>query len=221
MHVVNLIASSIKETEKEQLPCEPQKGICAITGQETLCIPRKEVFGKNFTNGDLFSCPQSNMISVDAYHALKYKWERYSSWFCDGKTFYKLDRLGVREKVFEPNMPDVWAAYATTSYKKHGALNAKVNTNKNRVWLFEMRQVNLTNMEIVIDWWTNLNDFLRAGFGRSIIETLECPAFVMGKVGMKKWLEFEKWARPKYLSSLYAFLTYLLPSQEELKNEYI
>jgi len=155
----------------------------------------------------------------DAYYALKFKWERMNSWFCDGVTFERLTRQDVRAKVFQDAMPEQWSGYATTSYKKHGALNAKVNTGVQRIWLFETRLVDCTDMANVREWWEVLNTALRAGIGRSVLESLECPTFVMSKVGLTTWLEFEEWARPKYLSALYAFLCYLLPSQEELKHE--
>jgi hypothetical protein len=70
----------------------------------------------------------------------------------------------------------------------------------------------------VAEWWHILNLALRDGFGRTILENLECPPFVIRKAGIKKWLEFERWAKPKHQSAVYSFLCYLLPSQEELKN---
>jgi hypothetical protein len=219
-HPVNLIAQSIQgDPECPALPCEPTQGICAITGAAGECIPRKKLLGKSFTNGDMLARPDSEMVSADAYYALKFKWERMSSWICDGTTFTRLNRQGVRQYALSENTPPIWAAYATTSYKKHGSLNAKVNTGKSRVWLFETRQADLTDMAQVKEWWDVLNTALRAGIGRSVLESLECPPFVIGKVGLKTWLDFEAWARPRYLSALYAFLCYLLPSQEELKNE--
>lgn len=216
---LNMIANAIRDDpDRPALPCDPTHGICAFTGIEGLCIPRKNLLKKSFTNLDLLLFPDKNMVSVDAWYALKYKWERYSSWICDGEVFTRLDRKCVRNKALFEQMPEKWIAYATTSYKKHGVLNTKINTGKNRVWLFEVRQVDLTDMSRVMDWWGILNKTLRLGFGRTIIESLNCPAFVMNKFGIKAWIEFEKWARPKYLSSLYAFLTYLLPSQDELKE---
>jgi len=158
------------------------------------------------------------MVSADAYYALKFKWERMGSWFCDGITFERLTRQDVRTKVFQERMPERWTAYATTSYKKHGSLIAKVNTHDKRMWLFEMRLVDCTNMPQVNEWWNILNAALRAGIGRSVLESLDCPAYVIQKVGLSTWLEFEQWARSKNQSSLYAFLCYLLPSQEELKH---
>jgi len=220
MHPVNLISTAITGHEdRPELPIDPSDGVCAITGASCPCIPRKKLLGKSFTNGDLLARPESDMVSTDAYYALKFKWERMNSWFCDGVTFERLTRQDVRAKVFQEAMPKRWSGYATTSYKKHGALNAKVNTGAQRIWLFETRLVDCTDMGRVREWWDVLNVALRAGIGRTVLESLDCPPFVMAKVGLPVWLEFEAWARPKYLSALYAFLCYLLPSQEELKHE--
>jgi hypothetical protein len=116
-------------------------------------------------------------------------------------------------------MPEQWVGYATTSYKKHGSLKTPVNTGKRRVWLFETRLVDCTDMATVLEWWAILNSALLREFGRQILETLDCPQHVMKKCGLTKWLAFEKWARPRYKSALYAFLCYLLPSQKELEDE--
>jgi hypothetical protein len=220
LHQINLFAKSIMaHKERPELPCIPKQGVCAITGIAGDCVPRNELLGKSFTNLDLLARPDSPMVSADAFYALKFKWERMSSWICDGNTFEKLDRKGVRQKALQRIMPEMWIAYATTSYKKHGVLNTKVNTGRQRIWLFETRLVDMSDIGKAVEWWGVLNIALRAGIGRSVLESLECPPFVIGKVGVKTWMEFEAWARPRYLSALYAFLCYLLPSQEELKNE--
>lgn len=212
-------AGAEKTTELAPLPCDPVPGLCCLTGIETDCLPRKYAFSDKFTNYDLLKAPHSQFISVDAYTALKLRPQRGSSWFCDGDTFYALNRQGVREMALKEHMPPVWAAYATTSYKKHGCLRTKVNKGRQRVWLFENTLVDCTNYSRVMDWWAILNKALRDGFGRSILESLNCPAFVISKVSITKWLAFERWARNAYTSALYQFLCYLLPSQEELKAE--
>jgi hypothetical protein len=220
MHPINLISASIREHEdRPVLPCETIDGVCAITGATGLCVSRKKLLGKSFTNGDLLARPESDMVSVDAYYALKFKWERMNSWFTDGVMFERLTRQDVRTKVFQKAMPERWSAYATTSYKKHGALNARINTGSQRIWLFETRLVDCTDRDRVHEWWDVLNVALRAGIGRTVLESLDCPPFVIAKVGLSTWMEFEAWARQKYMSSLYSFLCYLLPSQEELKHE--
>lgn len=215
-HPVSLISSAIDHID---LPCEPIEGVCAVTGLFGLSIPRKELFGKSFTNIDLLARPDSDLVGVDAYQALKYKWERMSSFFCDGKTFVKLDRVGVRDMVFADQMPDRWIGYATTSYKKHGALRTPVNTINRRQWLFEMQVVDCTDMETVRQWWGEINRYLRLGIGRTVMESLNCPPYLMRKIGLQNWLALEIWATDKYQSPLYQFLCYLLPSQKELKNE--
>lgn len=217
-HPVKLICSAIK-TEHIELPCEPVDGICAVTGEFGAVILRKHLFGKSFTNIDLLARPDSDMVSVEAYQALKYKWERMSSYFCDGSNFQRLDRVGVRNMVFADQMPDCWIGYATTSYKKHGALRTPVNTGNRRLWLFEMQVVDCTNMQLVVNWWETLNNYLRSGLGRTTLETLECPPYLIRNIGLQNWLSLKKWAFDKYKSPVYQFLCYLLPSQEELKNE--
>lgn len=219
MHAVNLIARSLTETEVPR-PTPIGTGICCVTGQEGPVVRRKDLLGISFTDGALLAAPKSEWASVDAYRALRYKWERMSSWLCDGEQFSRLDRQGVRNAVLHNELPaKPWCGYATTSYKKHGALRAPINNGDKAVWLFEMRLVDCSNRFILFDWWIELNRALRKGFGRAILETLDCPASVMAKVGVAEWIAFEAWAQPKRQSALYAFLCYLLPSQEELKHE--
>lgn len=233
MRAHNLISQALYKqgATLPELPCQPVLDVCTVSGEQMQCLPRKDVLGKSFTNANLLAAPQSDYVGVDVFYAWYYGYkaaegkkrdkrpERMSSWFCDGETFQELSRIGVRDKVFSPTMPTMWAGYATTSYKKHGSLLAPVNTGDRRFWLFEERQVDCSDMATVAQWWGVLNVALRNGIGRSVMETLECPPFVMAKVGLSAWIDFEQWAMDKYQSALYAFLCYLLPSQEELKHE--
>lgn len=219
MHPVDLIYSAIKDQGDVQMPATTIRGICCVTGQMTDTVPRKELLGKSFTDGALLAAPTSSRVGVSALVALSYKWERMSAWICDGETFTRLDRVGIRNAVFADLPASPWTAYATTSYKKHGAMRAVVNSGKRAIWLFETRLVDCTDREKKMDIWNTLNAALRQGFGRSILESLDCPGPIMAKVGVKEWMEFEAWARPRFKSALYAFMCYLLPSQEELKAE--
>lgn len=233
MHPVNLISDALRKAGNvlPEMPCEPVFEKCAMTGSECMCLPRKHVIGKAFTNIDLLAYPESQFVSVDVYTAWNYGYktradakidkrpERMSSWFCDGESFQELTRHDVRAKVFQDEMPVKWSAYATTSYKKHGSMVAKINSGTSRIWAFETRVVDCSDMQKVRQYWDVLNIALRAGIGRSVMESLNCPPFLINKVGLKTWMEFESWAKDKYLSALYSFLCYLLPSQEELKNE--
>lgn len=219
MHPVDLLSAALPCDQRE-LPNEQWlHDQCCVTGSWTTVVHRRHLFGKSFTDGALLMAPQSDFVGLDAYVALKYKWERMSSWICDENNFQRLDRAGVRNALFTEPPSRPWCGYATTSYKKHGALRAKINGSGQRVWLFETRLVDCSDMESVTNWWETLNNALRHGLGRSIILTLECPSFVIKKIGLGRWMSFEQWARPKMHSALYAFLVYLLPSQEELKNE--
>lgn len=213
MHPIHLIYSNLQPPDIETID-----GVCCITGKHGPCIPRKDLLGKSFTNSDLLKCPESEFVGIDVYTVMKHRPTR-SSWFCDEKEFIPLTRLTVREMVFQKEMPPIWAAYATTSFKKHGALKTKINTGKIRIWLFEERLVDCTDIKKVRAWFGIMDQALRAGISRPVIESLECAPFVIEKIGLKNWLDFERWARPKYQSALYSFMAYLLPSQQELKDE--
>lgn len=221
MHPVNLIASGLSDADPDKpiFDGSLENGVCAITGQHGKTLHRKLLLGKSFCDGERLLAPDSDRVSLDAYIALKYKWERMSSWVCNGVVFKKLNRVEVRNAVLSNAETQSWAGYATTSYKKHGALRAPINQNGKNVWLFETRIVDCTDAQLLNDWWAHLNIALRAGVGRSVLESLDCPSFLIRKVGLKTWMDFETWAKPKSKSALYAFLCYLLPSQEELKNE--
>jgi hypothetical protein len=143
--------------------------------------------------------------------------ERKSSWVCDGETFLKLDRKGVRSQVFAFR-GGVWSGYATTSYKKHGALLAPVNSGGTNRWLFEMRVVDCTDRAQVEDTWNRLRAAQDAGIARPLIECLDIDPSYMAKIGWRVWRDFHAWAVPRRNAPLYQFLTYLLPSQEELKE---
>lgn len=221
MHAVDLIATGIPEDDPDRrpLPCEPVDATCAVTGAYAPCVPRKHVIKSAFTNHDLLRCPDSGYVSVHAYTALTYKWERMSSWIAVPGRFARLDRVGVRNAVLSPPGSVPWAAYATTSYKKHGALWAPVNGPGQCRWRFEGVTVDLSDRGAMHSTWTRLNGMLRAGFGREVLETLECPPYLLAKGDVRAWLEFRRWARPRYRGPLYQFLCYLLPSQEELRQE--
>ena len=218
MHPVTLIAKALS-AEEAPYPESCGTDICCVTGDYGPVVKRRALFGPSFTDGALLVSPESLYVGVDTYRAMKYKWERMSSWFCNGEDFTRLDRVGVRDAVFTRHKDHAWCGYATTSYKKHGAVRAPVNTGDNAVWLFEVRIVDCSDRGILFEWWEKLNAALRSGIGRQVLESLDCPGFIMRKVGLECWMAFEQWARPRYKSALYAFLCYLLPSQKELKEE--
>lgn len=219
MHATRLIFDALPLAEREPLPAVPAPGICCITGEAGDCVPRAELLGKSFTEQHLLKAPDSPLVGVPAWCALKYRWERMGSWLCDGQTFARLDRLCVREHVIGGVRRERWGGYVTTSYKKHGAMKAPVNSGARQVWQFEMVQVDCSDRAKLAAWWDVLNRALREGIGRQSMEALDMPPAVMRKVGIAKWEAFRAWARDKHRSGLYALLCYLLPSQEELKKE--
>lgn len=220
MHPVSLISSALEGApDAPEIPAAAAPGLCCVTGEECLTVSRRELFGPSFTDGALLRAPHSDRVGIEAYRALAYKWERMSSWLCDGATFRRLDRQGVRAAVLGEAPLRPWAGYATTSYKKHGAMRARVNAGGKRVWLFETRLVDCSDRALVTDTWGRLNAALRGGIPRPVIEDLAPSPHLIRQAGADVWLAFEAWARPRHRSALYAFLTYLLPSQEELRAE--
>jgi len=223
LHPVDLIADNI---EHIPIPVDPVRGICAVTGREDWCIPFKACFGNSFTNLNILPAPGSGLVGLNAFQAIKHKPARMSSWIAMQDDFLRfgksVDGDGWRSRILgyiltPPEVP--WAAYITTSYKKHGVLLTPLNSGKKSIWIFEMLQVDCSDARKVQDYWQRLNVALRKGFSRTILESCRCPAFVMKKAGIAEWMQFERWATGKYQSPLYKFICYLLPSQEELKHE--
>jgi len=201
------------------LPSEPVEWTCSITGEKTLCIPRKCLFSSNFTEQPKLQCPESQFVSVKAYQALKYKKERMSSWIATKDKFTLLKRLDVRPLVLSGTGSELWAGWVTTSYKKHGAFRTRINTACQAMWAFDEMLIDCSDLEKVNNIYNQLVVYLKKGFSRTTLETLTCPGFVIIRTGLKEWLELEHWAKPIYKSNLYKFLCYLLPSQDELKAE--
>lgn len=220
MHATRLLFEALAPSEREPLPALPARGICCLTGEEEDCLPRGELFGKSFVEQHLFAAPESDMVGVAAFCALKHKWERMGSWMCD-RRFAKLTRQDVRPLVIGGVTADRWAGYITTSYKKHGSLHAPVNTGRRQIWQFEMLTVDCSDRARLADWWGVLNEALRQGIGRQSMEALEMPPGLMLKIGVVKWERFRAWAKDKHQTGLYKLLCYLLPSQEELKLELV
>jgi len=230
MYAVNLIAQAVGASAPA-LPCNPVEAVCAVTGIVCQCLPRKEVLGDSFTNLDCLRAPESKFVGVDVFIAWNYGYktaedkkrlkcpERMACWICDGKEFRELSRIETRGLILNGVPYKQWAAYITTSYKKHGSLWARVNSGPRGIWRFEMVDADCRNEKKIREYWSRMNDALNAGIGRSIIETLDIAPFVLGKVGVKSWAEYERWARPIYQSGLYQFIAYLLPSAEERKND--
>jgi hypothetical protein len=221
MHTVNLIASALRKHPPSDIKTPPGKAVeavCAVTGEISPCYPWESLFGASFTNYDLLKAPDSRYVSADAWITFSYKWERMSIWFCDGEQFRRLERKNVREIVVNGVYPELWSAYVTTSYKKHGAFSTVVNSGRMAVWLFENVRVDCTDHALLINWWEILNEALCDGISRACMETLKPNSSVLASPGINRWLKFHTWAQPKFSGCLYQFLCYLLPSQEELKN---
>lgn len=219
MNVFNLIFDNIKEYPEVEIPGETQLGICCITGEECQTIKRKGFFSSNFTNTNLLKAPDSDRVGLAAAVVLKYRPER-SSWFVSNEKFLKFDKNVFRDMFLNGvHGCKQWSIYVTTSYKKHGAFVAKINSNKYGVWRFEMLDVNASDGKKNRKWYSKIfNALTELGIGRSIIESADCYPYVIKKIGLQNWLDFYNWAKDKYQSPLYKLCCYLLPSQKELKE---
>lgn len=218
-HAVELIAATSPSPPLPEVEGERTTGICCVTGVETECIPRRDFLGHSFTAQSELRAPLSPLIGVGAARVMSYRPERGSSWWCDGNTFVPLRRLDVRERVLHHIEVTQWAAYATTSYKKHGALRAPVNTGSRRVWLFENALADCTDVGFVSECWQRLTTMQGYGWPRPVLEDLQPSPGLMSKLALKGWTDFERWARRYQVSGTYQFLCYLLPSQKELAGD--
>ena len=213
MTAIELLGQTIT-TEPPEAPAE---GVCCVTGQVGPTVGRAHAIKPSFTNLDFLAAPDSERVGVVAWRALTEPAQRKSSWLCSSLGFEKLARLDVRALVLNgvPRDREPWAGYATTSYKKHGALRAPVNRLGSQRWLFELDIVDCSDREMVAEYWEWLRTTREAGIPRPVIETLDIGIHLMRKHA-GTWPTFERWARPRMRSSLYRFLTYLLPGKEEL-----
>lgn len=228
MYAVDLLFAALPSAEP---PEPPSRGVCCVTGEHCQTIPRKHAIKDSFTRHDLLRAPDSDRVGLAAWRIMTYTEPhpdpakkrglrplQQSHWLCDGREIRYLNRQGVRALVVEGVDAVTWAGYVTTSYKKHGSLLAPVNTGSRQVWLWEVRAVDCSDRAKVAETWTRLRAAQDAGIHRPIIEALDIAPGYIPKVGVRIWLDFERWARPRMLSGIYQFLTYLLPSKEELQE---
>lgn len=226
MYPVDLIANAIKDYPDIYIPDKTEMGICCLTGIECQTVKRKDIFSANFTNADILKAPDSDRIGISAAIALKYRPER-SSWFVNEKGFMRFDKNLFRDMFLNGvKNSKYWAIYITTSYKKHGALVTKVNScangnnRKYGIWRFEQLDVDARDGLKNRLWYRKISQALiEYKIGRSIIESLNCPGYVIKKIGIKVWMTYKRWAYDKYQNSLYKLCCYLLPSQKDLKSE--
>lgn len=232
MTAIELLYEALPAREPPEIPGE---AICCVLGTREPTIDRRHAIKPSFTNLDVLRAPDSERVSVRAWRVLTHskpakegkKRDTFplmqSAWMSSNRELILLNRHEIREIVVNGGDPfsgshSAWAGYVTTSYKKHGCLRAPVNTNGSQRWLFETEIVDCSDRAQVQDWWTRLREAREAGIPRSVIETLDISVPLFAK-HRAHWQAFEPWARLRYQSVLYRFLTYLLPSQEELRAD--
>lgn len=218
MHTVNLIAKSLRhsgEALEIKSPLEP--GVCCLTGDECMTIPRSDIISSAFTAQSLFNAPQSDRIGVDAALALSYKWERMSCWYVTKNEFRRIQKPEARQIIFERQYPaEPWAGYITTSYKKHGALTTPANMDKRIIWGFNEDTVDLTDHAAVTAIYERLLECKKRHLPQLLMTHLTLDYAAPENIIFVS--DFINWARPLYKSSLYQFLMWLLPPSSEVKK---
>jgi hypothetical protein len=227
MHTINLFSKAIKQHHLP-LPFHPIHKTCCITGQKSECMPRKYVLSNSFTAQELLKAPNSKFASTDAYQAFKFRGHR-SSWMIswdwnDNISYKKLTRINVREIVIESSLKhsdgyNCCALYASTTGKKHGSFYAPLNSMWPYIVGFDSGTIDCSDIDFVRNSYYLLSCYLKAGISRSYLLNPDFPVWLINKIGIKTYNNFRDFAMDKYTSNLYKFLVYLLPSQEELRNE--
>lgn len=228
MSSIDIIYSALPSVA---LPEAPTEGVCCVTGEKTMTVAREFGIKPTFTNLDILKAPSSDRIGVKAFSVLTFSVPaegkkvdlaplRQSHWIAtDSGIEYFKSKSDIRPYALGEKTPDSdWCMYVTTSYKKHGALFAPLNSvkNKDRRILFESHIVDLKTKNTKV-WWDILRTSQQAGIPRSVLETGDCNPALINKIGIKKWEIFYEFAHDKIKNRLYQFLVYLLQSQEELK----
>ena len=227
-HAVELIASALVASDPDHPPLPDvmiYDEVCCVTGNTCRCVPRRQVLGAGFVDQARLVAPGSQYIGLDAYIALRYKWERMASWLACGSEFRMFrgatGRIELRKLILDGQYPAKWAGFVTTGFKKHGALKTPVNGPGRAVWLYNDMVADLSNHRQISEWWNRLLFERTNGLSRGSLETLDASPFAISQVGAARWSDLVSWAKPIHKSGAYQLLCYLLPSKEELKCESI
>lgn len=228
-HTCHLVAAAVPRDRRPLPPRLPVNGLCAVTGTVGPCLPRDAVISSANNDSFLFVAPTSNLVHVDVFTAWNFGElkpgrtrqscpERQACWWCDGKQFVEMNKAAMRPIILDGSHATPWAMWVTTSYKKHGTIRSPLNHAPRGRIGFDEVVVDCSDADAVADTWSRLRAAQDAGIPRPLIEHLDIAPGYMAKIGWRTWRDFEQWAHPRRNSPLYRFLTYLLPSQEELKN---
>lgn len=224
MHPTDLIAMHV-----EMDTPETKHEICALTGVQCECVPLKSIISSSFTDGRLFAYPSSNWLGVNVYKAWKFEIrhpdkkrgfapERNSCWVVNKTGWqYKLVKREIRDIALNGYDPP-WSCWVTTGYKKHGSLRAVVNNSRFGAIALNESLADCSDVGKTKILYDTMHDMQISGFGRKILETLDCPPGYLKKYGFEKWNKYREWAKPFYQSALYQFVCYILPTKEEMES---
>ena len=233
MHTIDLLYQAAKpdyQSWTESKGLTPAPGICCVTGEyREATVSRRLALPKTYTDGVELWAPGSERISVAAADVLHYKWERMGSWVCDGAAFRRLiappdtpagfRREPARRAVLDDSPAAPWAGFLTTTYKKHGSIKAPINLDGQRRWLFDDLVVDCSDVAQMREWYNRMAEMRYVGVSRAALEHLEIDGGLLAKIGWQRWYEYADWAGARMYQPLYALLLYLMPSQQEVKND--
>lgn len=195
-----------------ELPYEPYEDVCCLTGTRQKCIQRKDCIGENFTTQSVFAAPDSDSIGVRAFFALKHGKESLSSWIVSEDALVLLNRTEALSMILCPPTTKRWAAYITTSYKKHGCLVAPVNNQGSARVAFETEVVDIHGPTPANEIYSRLRYFMDAGIPRAALQGGPIDDLAGGPPLI--WIEFKRWSDPLAKSGLYRLVSHLLPGRK-------
>lgn len=201
-----------------ELKHEPYEATCALTGETRQCVPIKDCVSSNFTEWDVLTDPETEMMCVEAYYALKFRWERFSSWLCSRGKFVRVDKDIIRDVLFNGFADAPWSMFITTSYKKHGALRCPVNTGNHGYIGFDEAVIDCRDSDYCVEVYDHVFAAFARGANRNDLESLRPSKWTLKALGIKGWQEYKAWAEDKVESSLYRLCVYLLPPRKELED---
>lgn len=230
MHACHLIASAIGRQSTINIPCEPVYNVCAVTGSYGPCIPKKLVIPPSNCDRFLFAAPQSNYVHINVFASWSFSEvkngkkrgtypERQSCWWCDGKEFKTVDKEFIRDVALNGSPSETWSMWVTTKYKKHGSIRSKVNHCARGCFGFDDDTIDCSDKSSVATAWEILREAQDAGVPRSVMYSLDASPSLIGKIGWRRWIRLESWARPMLHSGNYRFMIYILPSMKELNDD--
>lgn len=208
---------------------DAKPGLCFVTGQETLCIPRDRAISEAFTDMRFCASPLSPVVSVNVAIAWKHGYripgkkrifcpERQACWYVDENQFRQISRDEILFIVLHGAPSTPWAGWATEKYRKHGSIRAPINHHPHGIWGFDEAKPDCRDAYKVNRMYDFMMGYYAHGIGKKTMLYRTAPSHIIGKIGIKVWMDFLQWSEPLFYSQLYKFLVYLLPAKGDCND---